>query len=154
MNKWTKTIEIHAPIEQIWSYFNGSLENMQKMMPQVVDHEPIKLTENGVGSIYRQKYQEGKRIEEYEVETIRYIDEDQKKELMIQFKLANMFDITAHYMLEKVDNETTRFTYATINNPLKWYVKPFLLFASDKVVVKFLDRVKHVAESEYSEENK
>ncbi|SHN30362.1 SRPBCC family protein [Gracilibacillus kekensis] len=154
MKKWTKTIVIHAPIDQVWNYFDGSLENMQKMMPQVVDHQPIKITEEGVGSIYRQKYQEGKRIEEYEVETIKYKNEDQEKELKIQFNLANMFDISAHYTLEKIDSETTKFTYSTTNNPLKWYVKPFLLFASDKVVVKFLDRVKHIAETEYTGGNK
>lgn len=151
MKKWTKTIKINAPIEQVWQYFNGSLKNMQKIMPQVVGHQPIKETEAGVGSIYRQQYQEGKRIEEYDVETIEYKNEEQEKELKVQFTLANLFDITTHYELEKTDSETTTFTYTTINNPLKWYVKPFLLFTNDKVVMKFLERVKHVAESEFTE---
>ena len=32
------------------------------------------------------------------------------------------------------------------NKALKWYIKPFLLFGGDKVVVQFLERVKKVAE--------
>ncbi len=44
------------------------------------------------------------------------------------------------------DNKTY-FKYTTTNNPLKWFIKPFLLFARDKVVVEFVQRVKDVAES-------
>ncbi len=31
MKRWTKDIEINAPIEQVWVLFDGSLENMQKL---------------------------------------------------------------------------------------------------------------------------
>ena len=41
MKQWTSEIEIDAPIEQVWKFFDGSLENMQKIMPQVVDNKPI-----------------------------------------------------------------------------------------------------------------
>ena len=68
MKQWTKEIEIDAPIEQVWKFFDGSLENMQKIMPQVVDNTPIKITDEMVGSVYLQKYKEGKRVMEYEVE--------------------------------------------------------------------------------------
>jgi uncharacterized membrane protein len=54
LKEWTKEIEIDAPIEKIWALFDGSLENMQKIMPQVISNIPVKVTEEGVGSIYRQ----------------------------------------------------------------------------------------------------
>ncbi|MFS0688333.1 SRPBCC family protein [Sporosarcina sp. 179-K 8C2 HS] len=148
MKQWTKEIEIDAPIEQVWKYLDGSFENMQKIMPQVVSNEPVTITEEKVGSIYLQKYKEGKRVMEYEVETLDYLDTPSEKKMKVGFTLGGMFEITAGYDLVKVDDEKTRFIYTTTNKPLKWFVKLFLLFANDRVVVDFVQRVKRVAENE------
>ncbi|WP_342772437.1 SRPBCC family protein [Oceanobacillus arenosus] len=150
MKRWTRDIEINAPIEQVWSFFGGSLEEMQKIMPQVVDQKSVKITEEVVGSVYRQKYKEGKRIEEYDVETLEYLNEPDRKKMKIGFILANLFEITAFYELKKINENKTYLKYTTTNRPLKWFVKVFLIFASDKVVVEFLERVKRVAETETS----
>ncbi|MEH6993348.1 SRPBCC family protein [Neobacillus drentensis] len=148
MKEWTKEIEIDAPIEKIWSLFDGSLENMQKIMPQVVSNTPVKVTEEGVGTIYRQQYKEGKRIEEYDVETLVYLDTPDHKKMKVGFNLANYFEITAGYELTKINEHKSRFKYTTTNKPLKAIFKLFLWFASDKVVVKFVEKVKEVAEKE------
>lgn len=150
MKKWTRDIEINAPIEQVWGYFDGSLAEMQKIMPQVVDQQPVRITEESVGSIYRQKYKEGKRVVEYDVETLQYLNEPEHKQLGISFTLANMFEITAYYEFKRLNESKTYLKYTTTNRPLKWFVKVFLIFASDKVVVEFLERVKEVAERETS----
>lgn len=147
MKQWTKEIEINAPIECVWKLFN-SLEDMQKIMPQVIDHKPIKVTDEKVGSVYRQKYKEGKRIEEYDVETLEYVDEPDRKRIKVGFTLAKMFEITAFYELKKLDDQKTHFTYTATNNALKWFVKLFMLLTNDKIVVEFVERVKRVAESE------
>lgn len=148
MKTWTKTININAPIENVWKLLDGSLADMQKIMPQVIENKPVKVTEEGVGSIYRQKYKEGKRIEAYDVETLEYSTTPDKKILKVGFVLANLFAITAYYELNKINETETSFTYSVTNNALKWFVKLFLLFASDKVVVEFLERVKTVAEAQ------
>jgi len=148
MKTWTKTININAPIENVWKLLDGSFADMQKIMPQVIENKPVKVTEEGVGSIYRQKYKEGKRIETYDVETLEYSNTPDKKILKVGFVLANLFEITAYYELNKINETETSFTYSVTNNALKWFVKLFLLFASDKVVVQFLDRVKTVAEAQ------
>ncbi|MGR7909846.1 SRPBCC family protein [Lysinibacillus capsici] len=148
MKTWTKTININAPIENVWKLLDGSLADMQKIMPQVIENKPVKVTEGGVGSIYRQKYKEGKRIETYDVETLEYSNTPDKKILKVGFVLANLFEITAYYELNKINETETSFTYSVTNNALKWFVKLFLLFASDKVVVQFLERVKTVAEAQ------
>lgn len=145
---WTKDIEINAPIERVWKLLDGSLEDMQKIMPQVVEHKPVKMTEEGVGSVYRQKYKEGKRIEEYDVETLAFSNQPDQKKLKVGFTLANMFEITAFYELKKMSDHQTFFKYTVTNRPLKWFLKLFLLFAKEKVVVEFLERVKSVAEVE------
>ncbi len=148
MKQWTKEVVIDAPIERVWKYSDGSLENMQKIMPQVVSNEPVTITEGMVGSIYLQKYKEGKRVMEYEVETLDYLDSPNEKKMKVGFTLGGMFEITAGYELVKLDDDQTRFIYTTSNRPLKWFVKLFLLFANDKVVVDFVERVKRVAEEE------
>jgi len=148
MKTWTKTININAPIENVWKLLDGSLADMQKIMPQVIENKPVKVTEEGVGSIYRQKYKEGKRIETYDVETLEYSNTPDKKIMKVGFVLANLFEITAYYELNKINETETSFTYSVTNNALKWFVKLFLLFASDKVVVQFLERVKTVAEAQ------
>lgn len=148
MKTWTKTININAPIENVWKLLDGSLADMQKIMPQVIENKPVKVTEEGVGSIYRQKYKEGKRIETYDVETLEYSNTPDKKILKVGFVLANLFEITAYYELNKINETETSFTYSVTINTLKWFVKLFLLFASDKVVVQFLERGKTVAEAQ------
>lgn len=148
MKTWTKATEINAPIEKVWNLFNGNLEDMQKIMPQVVENKPILLTEEKVGSRYLQKYREGKKIHEYEVITLAYEDQSTYKNLKIGFNLANMFDITANFELKSIDSTKTYFTYTTSNEPLKWFLKPLVKFGSDKVVVQFVERVKKVAELE------
>lgn len=147
MKTWTKEIEINASIEKVWSFLDGDLETMQKIMPQVMENKPIKITENVVGSVYRQKYKEGKRVEEYDVTTLEYEDTPNEKLLKIGFTLAKMFEITARYQLKRIDDNKTSLTYTTTNQPLKWYVKMLLFLATDKVVITFLERVKRVAES-------
>ena len=148
MKSWSKEIEIDASIERIWSLFNGSLEEMQKIMPQVIDNKPISITDDKVGSIYLQTYKEGKRIMEYNVETLEYFDSSDEKKMKIGFTLAKMFEITAQFELVKLDDDKTLFKYTTTNRPLKWFVKLMLLFSSDKVVIEFVERVKKVAESD------
>jgi len=148
MKQWSKEIEIDAPIEQVWNLFNGSLENMQKIMPQVIENKPITIIEGMVGSVYLEKYKEGKRVMEYQVETLEYDNSPDEKRLKVGFTIANMFDITARYVLVKLNDNRTSLTYTSTNRPLKWFLKLFLLFSSDKVVVEFLQRVKKVAESE------
>lgn len=148
MKKWSKEVEIDAPIERVWKFFNGSLEDMQKIMPQVVENKPITITEDMVGSVYLQKYKEGKRIMEYNVETLAYLDTSNEKKVKIGFTLAKMFEITAQYELDKLDDHKTYLKYTTTNRPLKWFVKVLLLFSTKKVVIEFVERVKKVAESE------
>lgn len=151
MKQWTKDIEVHAPIEEVWKLFDGSLDNMQKIMPQVVEHKPVKITDEGVGSVYRQKYKEGNRLEEYDVKTLEYVDDPNYKKLKVGFTLASLFEITALYELMELNNKTL-FKYTVTNRPLKWFVKLLLLFASEKVVIQFVERVKSVAESEYQQQ--
>ncbi|WP_047980968.1 SRPBCC family protein [Ornithinibacillus contaminans] len=149
MKEWTKDAEINAPIDQVWKLFEGSLQDMQKIMPNVVENQLISETKDGIGTVYRQKYREGKRVQEYDVETLFYQNEIDFKKMKVGFTLANMFEITTTYEVRKLANNKTYFRYTTTNTPLKWFLKILLkLVNSDKVVVQFVERVKRVAEAE------
>ena len=109
MKQWSKEIEINAPIDDVWMLFNGSLEEMQKIMPQVIENKPKTITDDMVGSIYLQKYKEGKRVMEYEVETLEYKNAPNEKMMKAGFTLSNMFEITAKYELVKLEDNKTLF---------------------------------------------
>ncbi|MDP4549959.1 SRPBCC family protein [Alkalihalobacillus macyae] len=144
--KWDKSIVVNAPIETVWHYLDGSLENMQKIMPNVVDNQPVHITDHVIGSVHRQSYREGKRVMEYDVHTLDYNNQDTYKKLKIGFNLAKMFQIEGCYELTKESDSVTNMRYTGFNKPLKWYIKPFALLSGDKVVNEFLERVKRVAE--------
>jgi hypothetical protein len=98
--------------------------------------------------VYRQQYKEGKRIEEYDVETLQYKNNPEHKKLKVGFTLAKMFEITTYYELTKLENNKTLFKYTATNNPLKWFAKIFVMFGTKKVIVEFVECVKAVAEEE------
>ncbi|WP_028401431.1 SRPBCC family protein [Ectobacillus panaciterrae] len=150
MKSWTEEVQISTPIEHVFSYVDGSLEQMQKLMPQVVENTPIKETDAIVGNVYRQKYKEGEEIQEYDVETLEYVNTSAHKKLKIGFVLANTFDITATYELEKLDENHTLFRYTATNQALNEHAELFLKSATNQIAVDFVNRVKRVAESEYN----
>ena len=53
-----------------------------------------------------------------------------------------LFEITALYEMKKMNDQKTHFKYTTTNKPLKWFLKFFMMFATEKVVVEFVERVK------------
>lgn len=83
-------------------------------------------------------------------ETLEYVNHPDYKKLKVGFTIADMFEITAFYELKKINETKTHLKYTTTNRPLKWYMKIFLMFRSDKVVAEFLERVKQVAETDQS----
>lgn len=148
MKKWSHDTEINASIDQVWKLLYGTLADMQKIMPNVVENRPIKETEEVVGSIHRQKHDAGKRIQEYDLETLAFKDTPEQKELKERFTVSSLFEITTLYELTKIDDNKTHFKYTTTNKPLKWFLKLLVGLGSNKVVIQFVDRVKEVAEKE------
>jgi len=147
MKKWASEIEIDAPIDKVWALFDGTLKDMQKIMPQVIANDPVEQTEEEVGSIHLQKFQEGKQVMEYMVETLEYVNNPNEKKKKIGFTLSDIFEVTRGYELIKLDDNKTLFKYTSTNRALKLYVRLFSMFASNKVSLGFVQRVKEVAES-------
>ncbi|MDM5155680.1 SRPBCC family protein [Bacillus sp. DX1.1] len=150
MKIWTEEIQIDTPIEHLFSFLDGSLEQMQKLMPHVIENTPIKETEAVVGNVYRQKYKEGEEIQEYDVETLEYVNTPTHKTLKIGFVLANMFDVTATYELKQTNENQTLFKYTATNKALTEQAEFFMKSATNQIAVDFVNRFKKIAESEYN----
>ncbi|MBC6314392.1 SRPBCC family protein [Listeria grandensis] len=143
MQTWNEEMVIEANIEVIWNLFQ--LENMPRIMPQIIENEVIEKKEGVVGSKYRQKYQEGKRVETYIVEDLAHEDTPNRKHNTSGFVLAKAFKIETSFTLEKIDENSTRFFYSGSNQGVNFLGKALMKLGStknnDKVVIDFMKRV-------------
>ncbi|ARQ06112.1 SRPBCC family protein [Macrococcoides canis] len=152
MLTWKETIIIPANIETIWQLFD--IDQMQRIMPQVIDMRVIDKKPGVVGSTYEQTYKEGKRIMKYIVTDLEHEDTPSRKHNRSGFKLANMFAIEADYVLERINDHETCFTYSGQNEGINLLGKIMLKVMpkkqNDKVVQSFMERVYTEATKEQS----
>ncbi|WP_345239317.1 SRPBCC family protein [Pontibacillus salipaludis] len=147
MIKWHEERIIPVNIEVIWRLFE--IENLQRIMPNVIENKVIERKEGVVGTTYQQKYKEGKRVETYIVEDLEYENTPLKKHNKIGFTLAKAFEIEASFTLIKQSENETRFIYKGQNVGLNFLGKTLLKLGgqknNQKVVVDFMGRVEKEA---------
>jgi hypothetical protein len=147
MIKWYEEKVIPVNIETIWSLFE--LENIQRIMPNVIENKVLERKEGVVGSTYQQKYKEGKRVETYIVEDLEYENTPDKKHNKIGFTLAKAFEIQATFTLIKIGESETKFIYQGENKGLNFLGKVLLKLGGDKnnnkVVMDFMELVEKEA---------
>ncbi len=148
--EWDKAIFIDAPIEVVWNLFSD--ENIQRIMPNVIEHTLLEKKENEIGSTYKQKYREGRRIETYILEITAYEDQPTYKYKTTQFVLAKSFRIETTYSCEVVEMNKTKLVYKGKNEGLNIFIRALLKLSSlrknQKVVDDFLEKVKAEAEKD------
>ncbi|SFB09699.1 MULTISPECIES: SRPBCC family protein [unclassified Bacillus (in: firmicutes)] len=147
MITWKKETMIPVNIEKVWELF--SLENIQRIMPNVIENKVLERKEGIVGSTYQQKYREGKRVETYIVEDLEYENTETKKHNKIGFTLAKAFEIEAAFTLHKLDEQHTKFIYHGQNKGINFLGKALLKIGgtknNEKVVQDFMDLVEKEA---------
>ena len=153
--KWEKEIEIYAPIETVWGLFDEA--HPQRIMPKVETNEWIVQNEPLTGSSYKQTYREGTRTESYLVTITEFKDEPDAKVKAIQFVLANLFETTLTFELQKLSESTTRFRYLGSNVGINLVGKTMLKLGKKQenggpVVEEFIQQVKREAEKDAREE--
>ncbi|MGR3763222.1 SRPBCC family protein [Rossellomorea sp. NS-SX7] len=152
MIKWHEERVIPVNIEVIWGLFE--LENIQRIMPNVIENKVLERKEGVVGSKYQQKYKEGKRIETYIVEDLEFENSPERKHNKIGFTLAKAFEVEASFTLVKLNEEETNFIYTGQNKGLNFLGKVLLKLGGEKnnnkVVTDFMDRVESEARLENS----
>ncbi|MEI4768280.1 hypothetical protein WAX74_01250 [Psychrobacillus sp. FJAT-51614] len=152
MKKWKKEIIINAPIEYVWPFFYGNLEKKKLIFPKVIDEHFIKQTEQVVGTVIKQTYQNGTINEQYEITIKKFRNEQHYKSYQESFLLNERFRMTIEYEFESQDVSTTKFIYTSINKPKNILLSVFQLFGSDDVVSRFMNRTKETIENAYKNE--
>lgn len=144
MLTWNKGIIINAPIESVWKLFD--LDQIQRIMPNIVEHKPLDIKEVVVGSTYGQIYREGKRTQTYIVTDLEYENTAHKKHNKTGFTLAKMFKIQAGFTLIKLDENSTKLIYTGQNEGVNIISKTLLKLApkksNEKVVNDFVELVR------------
>lgn len=148
MKKWSEEIEINAPIEQVWQLIDGPIEEMQKIMPNLIENEPITITDEMIGSVHRQSFKVGKRFQTFDIKTLQYKNNPEEKHITLSFIHGGLFEIITSYDVKEINEAKTHFRYTTATKPLKWYLRFFMLLGSGKVAKQFVKHVKRVAERE------
>jgi hypothetical protein len=147
MIQWKEEMIIPANIDKVWTLF--SEENMPRIMPKVIENKPVHLTEEVTGSKYQQKYQEGKRVETYIVETLGYENTESRKFKQIGFVIAKAFEVNLSFTLEKLDESQTKFIYEGFNKGRNFVGRAMLKLGGEKnnnkVVEDFMELVKEEA---------
>lgn len=148
MIQWKEEILINTHIEKVWSLFLD--KNIKKIMPKVEEHNLIEKNENEVGAKHQQTYREGKRLESYIVETLAYEDTETYKKKQIHFILANTFVTNLTFIVEKIDEQHTKFIYEGSNAGINLIGRAMLKLGNPKgnnlkVVHEFLKRVEQEA---------
>ncbi|WNB91919.1 SRPBCC family protein [Bacillus sp. NEB1478] len=147
MITWSEEKVIPVQIDKVWELFED--RNLQRIMPNVVDHKPLEIKEGVIGSTYEQKYREGKRVETYIVEYTEYENTDSKKHKKMEFTLGKAFEVEAAFTLIKVDENSTRFIYKGQNKGINFLGRVLLKIAGDKnnnkVVQDFMELVEKEA---------
>ncbi|MEK3977612.1 hypothetical protein MKY37_00820 [Psychrobacillus sp. FSL K6-2836] len=151
MKKWKKEILLHVPIEFAWSYFYGDISKKKKIFPKVVDEEIIDQTEEIIGTMINQSYQNGSLIEQYEITIKKYTNEPNYKAIQESFLLNNRFNMTTEYELVSQGDKITKFIYTSINKPKNPLLSIFQLFGSDEVIVNFLNKAKTAIELDFEQ---
>ncbi|ALC85743.1 hypothetical protein AM499_07860 [Bacillus sp. FJAT-22090] len=152
MKKWKKEILINAPIEYVWQFFYGNLHKKKMIFPKVIDENIIKQTDQVVGSVITQTYQNGSLNEQYELTIKKYKDEQNYKSYQESFILNDRFRMTIEYELENQNEITTKFIYTSINKPKNILLSIFQLFGNSDVVDRFMSRTKETIETAYKNE--
>lgn len=102
-----------------------------------------------MGAKHLQSYREGKRLETYIVETLKYEDLEDKKQKQISFDLGKAFEITLTLTLLKIDDTHTKFIYEGQNKGVNFVGRAMLKLGSEKsnnkVVQEFMQKVEQEA---------
>ena len=151
MKKWKKEIILNVPIEFAWPYFYGDISKKKKIFPKVVDEEITMETEQIIGTIINQSYQNGSVTEQYEITIKKYTNDPNYKAFQESFLLNDRFKMTTEYELESQSDKMTKFIYTSINKPKNPLLSIFQLFGNDEVIMNFLNRAKVAIELDFEQ---
>lgn len=150
MKTWSYEINISAPIEIVWSLFDFSQQQTEKIVPKLISIEKLKKGEGDdlLGSTYRQVFRQRGVVQEHFIKVIELKDLPEEKRLKTSFRLQSVMKVTNIYELKKISENKTHLKVDIINEALRWDMKFMLFFAGKKPAVDFCKQVKLAAETD------
>ncbi|MFD1030615.1 SRPBCC family protein [Metaplanococcus flavidus] len=153
MLKWKEEMMIEQPIDKVWRLFSD--ENAKTLYPKLDEHVLVENENDETGAKHAQSYMEGKQLQTYIVETMRYDDKPNKKVRHTRFSMNSMFEINYIFTLDKKADDQTLFTYEGAQKGTTITGKAMLLAGSKKrrqeTIRDFMQRVKTKAEKNTAE---
>lgn len=143
MVKWRQERTINEPIDKVWQLFSD--KEIKRLFPKVEEHQLLEGEEDSVGAKHAQSYTEGKQLQHYMIETTVFDDTPERKVRETQFTMSQLFEVTYRYIVERVNNTTTRFIYEGRQKGVNLTAKTMLLTGSkarrQETINAFMHRV-------------
>ncbi len=136
-------------IEKVWSYFNMSEQNLNKIDSSIVGVENFAETMNVVGTTFNHIYEYGNKRSNQETKVINFVDSEDKKIIGISYNHLNRYEVRRIHTLEKIGLHTTKVTCVIERIPLHWYINLIMYLPSKKTPVnvdKHLQNLKNIIE--------
>lgn len=149
MKTWSHETTILAPIENVWSLFDFTHQQTEKIVPKLISIEQVEHSEEIVGSVYRQVFRLRGIVQEHFIKIIEHKDTPDYKKMKTNFELPGVMDVTNIYEIKRISENKTHLKVDIINKPLRWDMKFMLFFAGKKPAVDFCKRVRLAAEADY-----
>lgn len=149
MKTWSHEATILAPIETVWSLFDFTHQQTEKIVPKLISIEEVEQSEAIVGTIYRQVFRLRGMVQEYFIKITEHKDTADYKLLKTSFELQGTMKVTHVYEIKKLSKGKTHLKVEIHNEPLRWDMKIMLFFAGKKPAVDLCKRVRLAAEADY-----
>lgn len=130
MHIYQKQIVINQDINSVFSFLDGSEENLKIIDPNIISSVPKNLKTEVIGSTYVQKYQIKGKVINLHIKVNEYQNEQDNKAYGISFIVKDMLEINMKYVLIQLEDKQTKIDYQIVNKPLKRKAKMMLKVTS------------------------
>ncbi|QYA48448.1 hypothetical protein [Nosocomiicoccus ampullae] len=108
--KWHKTVDISAPIEDVFHLFN--VENFSQIKPEFKNVQVVRETNEKIGSKYKVTHEEQGKTIEYIVHLDDFKNSETSKMMRFSYTISRFFEKDIQYNLMKKSQDETTLIYS------------------------------------------
>lgn len=108
--KWHKTVDISAPIEEVFHLFN--VENFSQIKPEFKNIQVVRETNEKIGSKYKVTHEEQGKAIEYIVYLDDFKNSETSKMMRFSYTISQFFEKDIQYNLMKKSQDETTLIYS------------------------------------------
>lgn len=108
--KWHKTVDISAPIEEVFHLFN--VENFSQIKPEFKNIQVVRQTNEKIGSKYKVTHEEQGKAIEYIVYLDDFKNSETSKMMRFSYTISQFFEKDIQYNLMKKSQDETTLIYS------------------------------------------